>query len=98
MGRHIRAGRWSATGHTRDHLLYDIAFYASVADASDLPDRIQVICGSPTAALESLALGYTAWITGILNVVPGPAKTLMSTSTKSYPSSMRWKRCATQQG
>ena len=103
-----------------------VAFYAAVADASDLPivlfnypsltgvdytaslveelaanasvryikestgdsqrvsalrralaDRIQVICGSPTAALESLALGCTAWITGILNVVPVPGKTLM---------------------
>ena len=42
-----------------------------------LGDRIQVICGAPTAALESLALGCTAWITGILNVVPGPGKTLM---------------------
>lgn len=103
-----------------------VAFYAAVADASDLPivlfnypsltgvdytaslveelaaiasvryikestgdskrvsalrralaDRIQVVCGSPTAVLESLALGCTAWITGILNVVPGPGKTLM---------------------
>jgi 4-hydroxy-tetrahydrodipicolinate synthase len=32
--------------------------------------RLQVICGAPTAALESLALGCSSWITGILNVVP----------------------------
>jgi 4-hydroxy-tetrahydrodipicolinate synthase len=103
-----------------------VAFYAAVADASDLPvalfnypsltgvdftasfveelveiesiryikestgdskrvsalqralgGRIQVICGAPTAALESFALGCSAWITGILNVVPGPGKALM---------------------
>jgi 4-hydroxy-tetrahydrodipicolinate synthase len=35
-----------------------------------LGDRIEVICGAPTAALECLALGCRSWITGILNVVP----------------------------
>jgi 4-hydroxy-tetrahydrodipicolinate synthase len=35
-----------------------------------LGSRIEVICGAPTAALESLALGCTSWITGILNLVP----------------------------
>jgi 4-hydroxy-tetrahydrodipicolinate synthase len=35
-----------------------------------LGSRLEVICGAPTAALESLALGCTSWITGILNVVP----------------------------
>jgi 4-hydroxy-tetrahydrodipicolinate synthase len=35
-----------------------------------LGSRLEVISGAPTAALESLALGCTSWITGILNVVP----------------------------
>jgi 4-hydroxy-tetrahydrodipicolinate synthase len=35
-----------------------------------LPGRIEVICGAPTATLESLALGCASWITGILNVIP----------------------------
>lgn len=122
-GRDGRAHRSRAVRISRSDV---VAFYAAVADASDLPialfnypsltgidftasfveelaeidsvryikestgdskrvtalyralgDRIQVICGAPTAALESLALGCTAWITGILNVVPGPGKTLM---------------------
>src|SRR3990172_3382957 len=32
-----------------------------------LASRIQRLCRPPTAALESLALGCTSWITGILN-------------------------------
>ena len=40
-------------------------------------DRIQVICGAPNVALESLALGCTALITGTLNVVPRSGKQLM---------------------
>jgi 4-hydroxy-tetrahydrodipicolinate synthase len=39
--------------------------------------RLEVICGNPTAAFESIALGCRAWITGILNVVCGPARQLM---------------------
>ena len=39
--------------------------------------RIEVICGNPNAALESLALGCRAWITGIMNVVPRSARQLM---------------------
>ena len=42
-----------------------------------LASRIEVICGAPTAALESLALGCTSWITGILNVVPRAGAELM---------------------
>ncbi len=33
-------------------------------------ERIEVVCGAPTNALESFALGCTSWITGLLNVVP----------------------------
>lgn len=40
-------------------------------------DRVQVICGAPTTALESLALGCTGWITGIMNVAPLSARQLM---------------------
>jgi len=40
-------------------------------------DRLSVICGAPNVALESLALGCRAWITGILNVVPRSAQQLM---------------------
>jgi 4-hydroxy-tetrahydrodipicolinate synthase len=40
-------------------------------------DRIAVVCGNPNAALESLALGCRAWITGIMNVVPRSAAQLM---------------------
>jgi 4-hydroxy-tetrahydrodipicolinate synthase len=43
-----------------------------------LGDRIEVICGAPTAALESLALGCSSWITGILNVVPRAGAELMA--------------------
>jgi 4-hydroxy-tetrahydrodipicolinate synthase len=39
-------------------------------------DRLAVICGAPNVALESLALGCRAWITGIMNVVPRSAKQL----------------------
>jgi 4-hydroxy-tetrahydrodipicolinate synthase len=39
--------------------------------------RIEVICGSPNAAFESIALGCRAWITGIMNVVPGAARRMM---------------------
>ncbi|MFO0589140.1 MAG: dihydrodipicolinate synthase family protein [Polyangiaceae bacterium] len=42
-----------------------------------LGDRISVICGAPNVALESLALGCQAWITGIMNVVPKSAQQLM---------------------
>jgi 4-hydroxy-tetrahydrodipicolinate synthase len=40
-------------------------------------DRLAVICGAPNVALESLALGCRAWITGIMNVVPRSAQQLM---------------------
>jgi 4-hydroxy-tetrahydrodipicolinate synthase len=40
-------------------------------------DRLAVICGAPNVALESLALGCRAWITGIMNVVPRSAWQLM---------------------
>ncbi len=36
-------------------------------------NRVDVICGAPTTALESFALGATRWITGIMNVVPRSA-------------------------
>jgi len=36
-------------------------------------DRLAVICGAPNVALESLALGCRAWITGVMNVVPRSA-------------------------
>jgi 4-hydroxy-tetrahydrodipicolinate synthase len=39
-------------------------------------DRVDVICGAPTTALESFALGATRWITGIMNVVPRSAAQL----------------------
>jgi len=42
-----------------------------------LGDRISVICGAPNVALESLALGCRAWITGIMNVAPRSAQQLM---------------------
>lgn len=42
-----------------------------------LGDRVSVICGAPNTALESLALGCRAWITGIMNAVPGSAQQLM---------------------
>jgi len=40
-------------------------------------DRLAVICGAPNVALESLALGCRAWITGIMNVVPRSAQQLV---------------------
>jgi 4-hydroxy-tetrahydrodipicolinate synthase len=40
-------------------------------------ERLQVICGAPNVALESLALGCKAWITGIMNAVPRSAQQLM---------------------
>jgi dihydrodipicolinate synthase/N-acetylneuraminate lyase len=39
-------------------------------------DRISVICGAPNIALESLALGCRAWITGTMNIVPRSARQL----------------------
>lgn len=42
-----------------------------------LGERLSVICGAPSVALESLALGCRAWITGIMNVVPRSARQLM---------------------
>jgi 4-hydroxy-tetrahydrodipicolinate synthase len=40
-------------------------------------ERLGVICGAPNVALESLALGCRAWITGITNAVPRSAGQLM---------------------
>jgi 4-hydroxy-tetrahydrodipicolinate synthase len=42
-----------------------------------LGDRLEVICGAPNVALESLALGCRAWITGIMNAVPRSAQQLV---------------------
>jgi 4-hydroxy-tetrahydrodipicolinate synthase len=42
-----------------------------------LGDRISVVCGAPNVALESLALGCKAWITGTMNVAPRSARQLM---------------------
>lgn len=42
-----------------------------------LGERISVVCGAPNVALESLALGCKAWITGIMNVAPRSARQLM---------------------
>jgi 4-hydroxy-tetrahydrodipicolinate synthase len=42
-----------------------------------LGNRVEVICGAPNLALESLALGCRAWITGIMNVAPRSARQLM---------------------
>lgn len=42
-----------------------------------LGDRVEVICGAPTNALESLVLGCRSWITGILNVVPRSGRQLL---------------------
>jgi len=41
-------------------------------------DAIEVICGAPNVALESLALGCTAWITGTMNAAPRSARQLMA--------------------
>ena len=46
-------------------------------------DRISVICGSPNVALESLALGCRAWITGTMNIVPRSARQLMRAVVKA---------------
>ncbi|MFQ5791280.1 MAG: dihydrodipicolinate synthase family protein [Acidobacteriota bacterium] len=40
-------------------------------------EHLAVICGAPNVALESLALGCRAWITGIMNVVPRSAQQLV---------------------
>lgn len=45
-------------------------------------DRLVVICGAPNVALESLALGCRAWITGIMNAVPRSAQQLMRAVTE----------------
>ena len=39
-------------------------------------ERISVVCGAPNVALESLALGCRAWITGTMNIVPRSAHQL----------------------
>ncbi len=39
--------------------------------------RVEVICGAPHVALESLTLGCRTWITGILNVMPRSGRQLM---------------------
>lgn len=39
--------------------------------------KIEVICGSPEVALESLALGSRAWITAITNVIPAACRALI---------------------
>jgi 4-hydroxy-tetrahydrodipicolinate synthase len=49
-----------------------------ISEISRLTDgRVEVICGAPQVALESLALGCRTWITGILNVVPRSGRQLM---------------------
>lgn len=48
--------------------------------------RIEVICGSPVTALESLALGCRAWITGILNILPEAGAALL---TETNPAAAR---------
>ncbi len=35
--------------------------------------RVAVFCGCDTEALESFALGATGWVTGVTNIVTGPA-------------------------
>jgi 4-hydroxy-tetrahydrodipicolinate synthase len=42
-----------------------------------LGGRLTVICGAPNTALESLALGCRAWITGIMGAVPRSARQLI---------------------
>lgn len=39
--------------------------------------RIEVICGNPNAAFESIALGCRLWITGVMNVVPRQAREML---------------------
>jgi 4-hydroxy-tetrahydrodipicolinate synthase len=48
-----------------------------------LPSQVEVICGAPTAALESFALGCRSWITGILNVVPRAGSELLKAVAES---------------
>ena len=48
------------------------------AIARSLGERLQVICGAPNTAMESLALGCRAWITGIMNAVPRSCHQLMT--------------------
>ncbi|HXV61510.1 MAG TPA: dihydrodipicolinate synthase family protein [Vicinamibacteria bacterium] len=43
----------------------------------EVGDRLRVICGAPSTALESFALGVDTWITGILNIVPRSGKELL---------------------
>lgn len=43
-----------------------------------LEGRVEVICGAPNVALESLSLGCQAWITGVMNVAPRSAQQLMA--------------------
>jgi len=40
-------------------------------------ERVEVVCGAPNVALESLALGCRAWITGILNAAPRSGRQLV---------------------
>ncbi|HEY7698659.1 MAG TPA: dihydrodipicolinate synthase family protein, partial [Vicinamibacteria bacterium] len=42
-----------------------------------LGERIDVVCGAPTNALECFALGCRSWITGLLNVVPRSGRELL---------------------
>jgi len=42
-----------------------------------LGERIEVICGAPNVALESLSLGCDLWLTGVMNNVPRSAQQLM---------------------
>lgn len=66
---------------TLDPILYIKESTADTTRIHDIQrrvgDRLSVICGAPNVALEALALGCTAWITGTLNVVPRSGKQLM---------------------
>lgn len=46
-------------------------------------ERIAVVCGAPDTALESIALGCRAWITGILNIAPRSGRQLMTAAERS---------------
>jgi 4-hydroxy-tetrahydrodipicolinate synthase len=46
-------------------------------------ERISVICGAPNTALESLALGCRAWITGTMNIVPRSARQLFRAMSRN---------------
>lgn len=48
-----------------------------------LGNRLEVICGAPNVAFESLALGCRAWITGIMNDVPRSCRQLMRAIQKN---------------